>query len=334
VDTLSLEQQTDFSAGAFQGIARHLIPRNGLYEALNSLLDDSGSVYKRGGSSVFSTSDFAGGAPLLLFDGFVSAGQRTLFANPTAFGVLDAANAPLNLGNGGVPGPRRGVVIGGVAVLPPGKLYAGSRKTANYTTGTITTTNGSAVITGAGTTWNTLVDVGMLLQIGSERYYVVKSVDSTTQITLTEAYEGTTGAGKAYTLTPMGTLPLAQQADFYAAAGDRLIVGKGNQIAFSNTRSPGGTGLPPAGQLRWQTFSPSDFWQLPDGVQLLGIATLRDACSSSRRPASIVLGNIAYDLTDPLGNLQQSLQRVSPDTDPLGRRRDLLVGRLPDRADH
>jgi hypothetical protein len=192
--TLSIDAQTDFSAGAFQGVARHLIPRNGLYEAINSLLDDSGSIYKRGGSAYLSTAEAAtNGLPLFLFDGYLSAGRRTFWADASAFGVLDGTDAPLNLGGGGVTGPRRGVVIGGVLIVD-GKLYAGSLKTANYSTGTISVTQGSAVITGSGTTWNTLVDVGMLLQVAATgRYYVVKSVDSTTQITLTEAFEGSTG---------------------------------------------------------------------------------------------------------------------------------------------
>jgi hypothetical protein len=164
--TLSIDAQTDFSAGAFQGVARHLIPRNGLYEAINSLLDDSGSIYKRGGSAYLSTAEAAtNGLPLFLFDGYLSAGRRTFWADASAFGVLDGTEAPLNLAGGGITGPRRGVVIGGVLIVD-GKLYAGSLKTANYSTGTISVTQGSAVITGSGTTWNTLVDVGMLLQVG------------------------------------------------------------------------------------------------------------------------------------------------------------------------
>jgi hypothetical protein len=312
--TLSIDPQTDFSAGAFQGVARHLIPRNGVYEAINSLLDDSGSIYKRGGSAVLSTAEAAtNGLPLFLFDGYLSAGRRTFWADASAFGVLDGTEAPLNLAGGGITGPRRGVVIGGVLIVD-GKLYAGSLKTASYSTGTISVTQGSAVITGAGTTWNTLVDVGMLLQVGgSGRYYVVKSIDSTTQITLTEAFEGTTAAGQAYVLSPMGTLPAAQQSRYYAVAGNKLVIGSGNVITFSNGISPGGTGLPPAGQLRWQTFTATDKWQLPDGAQVSGIAALGDDVLVFTTAGLYVLGNIAYDLTDAAGNLQQTLRRTTPD---------------------
>jgi hypothetical protein len=153
----------------------------------------------------------------------------------------------------------------------------------------------------------------MLLQIGSGRFYVVKSVDSTTQITLTEAYEGATAGGNAYTLTPLGTLPAALSSRFYAVADNKLIVGSGNVLTFSNGVSPGNAGMPPAGQLRWQTFTPSDKWEVPDGVQLLGMAALRDEVLVFTTGGLYVLGNVGFDLTDAAGNLQQTLRRVTPD---------------------
>ena len=57
--------------------------------------------------------------------------------------------------------------------------------------------------------------------LGSERYYVVKSVDSNTQVTLAEPYEGSTAGGKSYTLSPLATAP--RTSDFYAAGFNRLI---------------------------------------------------------------------------------------------------------------
>lgn len=310
----SLVAQTDFSAGAFQGPARHLIPRNGLAECRNGLVDESGSVYKRGGAQLLSTADSGGGGrlPHTLFDGYLSAGRRTLFADASNLFVLDGADAPVTLPGGGLNGPKGVVVIGGCLIVA-GKVYAGSLKLANYATGTISTTNGSAVITGAGTTWNTLVDAGMLLAIGSERLYVVKSVDSTTQITLTEAYEGTTAGGKAYALQPVGALPAAQTSDIYAVSGDRLVVVSGNVITFSNGRSPGGSGLPPAGQLRWQTFTATDRWQVPDGAQGLGAAALGETVFVFTTSGVYALANLAYDLTDTAGNLQQRLTHVNPE---------------------
>jgi hypothetical protein len=303
----ALVAQTDFSAGAFQGLARHLIPRNGVFEIRNGLLDDSGSIYKRGGSQVLSTADFgsAGSVPLMLFDGYVSAGRRTVFADAAAFGVLSGAEAPISLGGGGLPGPRRGVVIGGCLVVS-GKVYGGSLKSAAYSTGTISTTAASAIVTGAGTAWLANVDAGMLLAIGSERLYVVKSVDSDTQVTLTENYEGSTGGGKAYALQPLGTLPAALTSDSYAVAGDRLVIGSGNVVTFSNSRAP-------TGQLRWQTFTATDRWTLPDGGNILGMASLGDEALIFTTAGVYSLGNLAYDLTDAAGNQQQTLSRLNPD---------------------
>lgn len=72
---------------------------------------------------------------------------------------------------------------------------------APYTTGTITTTLASRSITGSSTSWTT-GDIGMWLRVSTEsELYKVKSVDSTTGITLENPYRGSnTGAGQSYTL--------------------------------------------------------------------------------------------------------------------------------------
>jgi hypothetical protein len=72
-------------------------------------------------------------------------------------------------------------------------MYAGSLKAAAYTTGTITVTNGSKTVAGVGTSWLAGVDAGMILNRLSD-YGVVKSVDSNTQITLADPWQGATQA--------------------------------------------------------------------------------------------------------------------------------------------
>lgn len=73
-----------------------------------------------------------------------------------------------------------------------------------YTTGTITATNGSPIITGLGTAWLTNVQVGDRIGIGSSdtssvtSVYTVLTVDLDTQITLTTNFTGTTASGLAY----------------------------------------------------------------------------------------------------------------------------------------
>lgn len=87
-----------------------------------------------------------------------------------------------------------------------------------YTTGTVTVTNGSPTVTGSGTSWSGNVTAGSVFTVtGSGVPYIVGSVDSNTQITLTGNYAGTTLSGQSYSLTtsftPNRKLPYMEQGD-------------------------------------------------------------------------------------------------------------------------
>lgn len=81
--------------------------------------------------------------------------------------------------------------------------------TPRYDTGTVTATNGSAVVTGVGTLWDTSdnLKVGDGFHVGAaaqrdpaETWYTILTVDSDTQVTLTANYaEATAGPGEPYT---------------------------------------------------------------------------------------------------------------------------------------
>lgn len=71
-----------------------------------------------------------------------------------------------------------------------------------YSTGTITLTNGSATVTGSGTSWVDTVRQGWLLLIPGEGPLLVQSVASNTSLTLARAYQGTTRAGQVYNAIP------------------------------------------------------------------------------------------------------------------------------------
>jgi hypothetical protein len=78
-----------------------------------------------------------------------------------------------------------------------------------YKTGTITVTNGSPTITGAGTLW---VDVGTLnpgdILTGPDgKLYEILSISSNTGITLASNYLGGTLSAQAYSIMPIGLLP-------------------------------------------------------------------------------------------------------------------------------
>jgi len=72
----------------------------------------------------------------------------------------------------------------------------------DYTTGTVTATNGSRTVTGSGTTflsthknWHICFDADSV-----KNWYKVRQFTSATQIELDVPYQGTTGSSKAYTL--------------------------------------------------------------------------------------------------------------------------------------
>jgi hypothetical protein len=91
-------------------------------------------------------------------------------------------------------------------------------------TGTIAVTHGSTTVTGSGTAWTSVSNHGMISVLGATGYnagddtgydptahaYVVSSIDSATQLTLSVPYTGESGSGKRYLM------------------GDYLCLGHGN----------------------------------------------------------------------------------------------------------
>lgn len=300
--------QDDFAAGSVRSIARHLIPANGVYGIENGLLDDDGSIYRRGGSEYMSTA-FGSGGLRWVWDGSFAAGQRTVFADANDFAVLAADNVtPVNLGGAGLAAPVRAVVVGGMLFIPGGTIYGGSRKAADYSTGTVTVTLGSKVVTGAGTSWSANVDAGMLLRVaGTGRYYPVAQVDSNTQVTLVDAYEGATLAGQTYALSMLGSAASPYRvADIYATVAERLVTVEGSSVRFSDGRSV-------LGVLQPHSFATTDLHELPQGATGLGAEALRDLLIVFATDGVWAINNMAFDLTDAAGNAQQSMQRTSQD---------------------
>ena len=125
----------DFSAGMFRGVREDLIPENGAYDITNGLLDNTGNIYRRGGSSYRNTSNFGSVIPFV-WDGWLTAGQRTLIASTSAFGILNGDGSVTSLAGGGVAAPLRVTTIGGKLYIPGGQTFDG-------------TSLGSAAMTGA-----------------------------------------------------------------------------------------------------------------------------------------------------------------------------------------
>lgn len=88
--------------------------------------------------------------------------------------------------------------------------YRGSTN-ANYTTGTISVTNGDATVTGSSTVWNTATNaaVGEYIKLPDGKWYKIASIasDTSLEIEITDAqggYQGSTLAGQTYTISPWG----------------------------------------------------------------------------------------------------------------------------------
>lgn len=293
--------QTDFSAGIFPSISRDLIPSNGLRDLTNGLLNNDGNIYRRGGSALLSTADFGSTGARWVWSGHLGPGERTIFADSADFAVLDGSEAPVNLGGSGVGSPPTAAAINGLLFIGGGIIYGGSRKAADYSTGTVTLTNGSAVVTGAGTSWTANVDAGMLFRHGAERVYVVKSVDSDTQITLADVYTGSNSATQAYTLKRLeATSAPYKTSDIYFVAGNRLFACEKDKAYFSNYRDP-------------HVYGTDDFHRVPEANEILDGVGIDNTGFLLTTGGVFTAGNLEFELVDTAGNPQQSLHPQTRD---------------------
>lgn len=102
----------------------------------------------------------------------------------------------------------------------------------DVTGGTITATNGSATITGLGTTFLASY-VGWSIKLPDGLWYEVEEVASTTSLTLTKLYEGATASGATYRLGQVSLIPEDFQMlpVFYAAMMHYLTLEKPEKAA-------------------------------------------------------------------------------------------------------
>ena len=123
--------------------------------------------------------------------------------------------------------------------------YRGSTN-ANYTTGTISVTNGSAGVTGSGTLWNTSTnaEVNEYIKLPDGKWYKITAIGSDTSITIEKNYAGSTLSGQNYTISPWGEVqgrldnstPSALTrpvADFIENHKERIWVLKNNNLKSS-----------------------------------------------------------------------------------------------------
>jgi len=98
-----------------------------------------------------------------------------------------------------------------------------------YREGTVSVENGSAVVTGDITEWATNAAPGDVFIVQGEHVpYIVGSVDSDTQITLTGNYAGSTASTLSYILsssfTPIYNFPYPEPGDLETVAILKLAI--------------------------------------------------------------------------------------------------------------
>lgn len=305
-------RQEDFSAGEQRGVAPHLIDPRGLFAVGNGLLNDDGSIYKRGGSELVSNAPF-GVSLRYVWDGWLQPGRRTFLASNATFGTLAAdGKTPVVAGGSGyiVPLPAR--ALQGMLFVGGGMIYGGSRKAADYGAGSVTVTNGSATVEGAGTAWLANVDVGMLFRIpGENRLYVVAAVPSNTQITLRDAYEGATAGGLPYTCKRLETASKPyKQAQLYAVVGHRLVLCNGNVMEFSEPKKPHQYQAKIA-PLETVVDNRHEF---EEGATIIAVESLGvDQALVFHTRGVTSVSNMALSIVDSLGASQHRIDKLSSD---------------------
>lgn len=312
--------QADFGAGIWRTPEA---PKNAAFDLVNLLLDDQGQPFRRGGSAYKTTAD-ATATLKGLADVHVAAGRRTYVWEGTRLYVVNADDQTLTafaFANSNIA-PNdlaRGVVVGGIFFVPSRAgtaitegqfaFHAGSRKAANYSTGTVTVTNGSRTVTGAGTSWAANADAGMILTTPAGLVYMpVQSVDSDTQLTLVDPWPKATAAGTTYTLFAAesgnfrpdqgwstGGLPL-----FLASVGTvpRLVGGMANRVYFSAPGDP-------------FTKAATDYHELPAGEVVIGLEGVGDTCVVFTANGAWAIENMDFDPLDDAANIQHTVRQLN-----------------------
>lgn len=296
--------QDDFSAGIWRGEKG---PANAVYDAENMLINDDGHLVTRG-NTVRSGSPLVSGADVLVGHaaGYTQAGHRVLSWSDAARLYEHGSGTKYTIHSsrqfqhyGRIAG------LGGMLAIPtssgtvPAVLYGGSRKS-TYSTGTITVTNGSKTVTGAGTLWSANVDVGMILDAGG-KFGLVQSVDSNTQVTLTKPWAGSTAAGIGYILGPykeVQSIAGLTGTPVVAAAARRLLIASGDKLYYSAVNDP-------------LNIGGENYHELLDGYTTVAVQGIGNAAYWFTTGGTFLVDNLDLDPLDDFGNVQHTVRKIN-----------------------
>ncbi len=124
--------------------------------------------------------------------------------------------------------------------------YRGSTN-ANYTTGTLTVTNASNSVVGAGTSWNTSTNaaVGEYIKLPDGKWYMIEAITNDTTLTIEVEYQGSSLSAQTYTISPWGEVQgrlttsdapanlVRPTPDFIESHINRIWTLDGNVLRFS-----------------------------------------------------------------------------------------------------
>jgi hypothetical protein len=328
--------QTDFGGGIW---ADDDAPPGYVRDARDAVVDER-SILKRGAAVVGGPS--VPFTPSGIFAGHLPVGRRVSVWSNAAWRVLNAAGTgwdapPLTISTpppafptsftlAGLTPFTHGVGVGGGYVAFRAILggaivavvWAGSRMSSSYTTGTISYTAGSKTVTGTLTAFISAgVDKGAL--VVDDAYRVlgqVETVDSDTQLTLRDPVSAT-GSGAGFTVTPWwpvlgarlitGYLTTVPESMALGAVGSnpRLVVAMDNRAYFSQGGDPWTFGGNPG--------AVTDYHELSPASRIIGLASIRDALLMFTTAGVWEASNMDFDLTDDAGNVQQRLAHVDKD---------------------
>lgn len=124
--------------------------------------------------------------------------------------------------------------------------YRGSTNE-NYSTGTVSVTQGSTAVTGSGTSWNTSTnaEVGEYIQLPDGKWYQITDIGSDTSISIERDYESVSDSGESYVISPWGEVQgklnsssspaglVRPQPDYIENHINRIWTLEGNTLRFS-----------------------------------------------------------------------------------------------------